>query len=105
MRSTIVFSICVALATLQPIRAQHLRGDAKAGRALAKAWCTGCHSVEPGAVGMFAADFTEVAKLPSTTALSLKVFLQTSHKNMPDFTLKPTEADDIIAYILSLKRK
>lgn len=54
---------------------------------------------------MFAADFAEVAQLPSTTALSLRVFLQTNHNEMPNFTLKPSEADDIIAYILSLKRK
>jgi mono/diheme cytochrome c family protein len=54
---------------------------------------------------VFASDFAEVAKLPSTTALSLRVFLQTSHKNMPNFTLNRTEADDVIAYILSRKRK
>jgi cytochrome c len=102
-----VFSICfgIVLVTLQPTRAQILPGDVESGRALAKAWCTGCHRVEPGTFGLFAADFAEVAKLPSTTALSLKVFLQTSHKDMPNFTLMPAEADDIIAYILSLKRK
>ena len=61
--------------------------------------------VKSGTFGIFAADFAEVANLPSTTALSLKVFLQTSHKEMPNFSLKPAEADDIIAYILSLKRK
>ena len=44
-------------------------------------------------------------KSPATTALSLKVFLQSSHKDMPNLILKPAEADDIIAYILSLKRK
>jgi cytochrome c len=56
-------------------------------------------------VGLFAADFAEIAKLPSTTALSLKVFLQTSHRNMPNFILQPDEAGDVVAYILSLKRK
>ena len=58
-----------------------------------------------GRFGIFAADFAEVANLPSTTALSLRVFLQSNHKEMPNFNLKPAEADDIIIYILSLKRQ
>ena len=107
MRPGVIFSITLGmvLATLQPIHAQNARGDAAAGRRHAIKWCSGCHRVESETFGLFAADFAEVAKLPSTTALSLKVFLQTSHKNMPNFILKPAEADDIIAYILSLKRK
>ena len=103
MRSLIVvcMSLGIVLATLQPTQA----GNAQSGRVLAKAWCAECHRVELGTFGVFAADFAEVANLPSTTALSLKVFLQTSHKEMPNFSLKPAEADDIIAYILSLKRE
>ena len=68
-------------------------------------WCADCHRVETGTFGIFTADFGEVANLSSTTALSLRVFLQSNHKEMPNFVLKPSEADDIIAYILSLKRK
>ncbi len=93
------------LAALQTLDAQNLRGSVEAGRRLASQWCSGCHSIEPKTVGIFAADFAEIAKLPSTTALSLKVFLQTSHRNMPNFILQPDEANDIVAYILSLKRK
>jgi len=47
--------------------------------------------------------FTLLANTPSTTSLSLKVFLRTSHKNVPNFILKPEEADDIVAYIVSLR--
>ena len=54
---------------------------------------------------IFAADFAEIANVPSTTELSLKVFLRSSHKSMPNFILQPAEADDIVAYILSLRRK
>jgi mono/diheme cytochrome c family protein len=92
-------------AALQPLAAQKSPGRVEAGRNLAIQWCTGCHAVEPNTVGSFGADFAEIAKLPSTTALSLKVFLQTSHPNMPNFILQPDEANDIAAYILSLKRK
>ena len=106
IRPTILLSIVLGLTfgTLQLLHAQEF-ADPEAGRRLALQWCTGCHAVEPRAEGFFAADFAEIAKLPSTTALSLKVFLRTSHKSMPNFILQPEEADNIVAYILSLKRK
>jgi cytochrome c len=97
--------LAMTLASLAPIRAQNTGGSVETGRALARAWCAECHRVEPGRFGVFAADFGEVANLPSTSALSLRVFLQSNHKEMPNISLKPAEADDIIAYILSLKRK
>ena len=107
MRSMILFGIFVNMvfATAQPIRAQTEGGNAKSGRALAKAWCAECHRVKSDTPSRAVADFMDVANLPSTTTLSLRVFLQTSHKDMPNLTLKPTESDDVIAYILSLKRR
>jgi cytochrome c len=103
--SVLAALLAITLATLAPIRAQNVGGNIESGRALARAWCAECHRVEPGRFGVFAADFGEVANLPSTTALSLRVFLQSNHKEMPNISLKPAEADDIIAYILSLKRQ
>lgn len=106
MRAAFIIAILgMVVVGFQTSSAQRLPGNAETGHRYATDWCVGCHSVDAKTVGMFAADFTEVANLPSTTALSLKVFLQTSHKNMPNFILKPSEADDIIAYILSLRRK
>ena len=98
-------SLGMAFTTPGLIYAQSFGGNVDRGRTLARAWCAECHRVEPGTFGIFAADFGEVANLPSTTALSLRVFLQSNHKEMPNFSLKPAEADDIIAYILSLKRE
>jgi len=37
------------------------------------------------------------------TALALLVWLRTSHPSMPNIILMPETADDIIAYILSLR--
>ena len=107
MRPVIVLSTAfgLTLATLQLLHAQDSLGSAQSGRRLANYWCTGCHSVEPKTVGIFAADFAEIANVPSTTELSLKVFLRSSHKSMPNFILQPEETDDIVAYILSLRRK
>ena len=42
--------------------------------------------------------------MTSTTALSLKVFLRTSHKETPKADIHSSDTDDLIAYILSLKK-
>ena len=51
------------------------------------------------------ASFQSIADLPTTTGTSLNVFLHSNHNNMPDLMLSGTESMDVIAYILSLKRK
>jgi len=50
-------------------------------------------------------DFTAIANRTSTTALSLKVFMKTSHHRMPNLIITPDQADDLTNYILSLKRE
>ncbi len=82
-------------------------GDPDAGRRLAEAWCTECHAIGAKTVqgGRRGPDFVEVAKRPSTTPLSLNVFLRSSHDNMPNFILTRGQADDIVAYILTLKER
>jgi hypothetical protein len=44
-----------------------------------------------------------IGEQKSTTALSLRVFLQTPHAQMPDLHLSRDEIDDLAAYILSLR--
>ena len=97
----------ILLSTLQPLSAQSSRGDAASGRLYAMNWCTECHSVEPetAGTGRFAPDFTAIAKSPSTTGSSLKAFLRSEHLRMPSFALKRSEVDDIVAYIMSLRRR
>jgi hypothetical protein len=43
--------------------------------------------------------------MKSTTPLGLRVFLQTPHGRMPDLHLTRDEVDNLIAYILSLRRR
>ena len=109
MNPAIVLGAALAaiMATLQPVSAQSSRGDAASGRLYAMNWCTECHSVEPetAGTGRFAPDFTAIAKSPSTTGASLRAFLRSDHPHMPSFVLKRTEADDLVAYILSLRRR
>jgi cytochrome c len=91
-------------ATGQPLP----RGDdpVSRGSALAQQWCMGCHAVGPlGGRARADLDFEAIARMPSTTELSLRVFLQSSHRNMPNIIVRGRDLDDIVAYILSLKRE
>jgi mono/diheme cytochrome c family protein len=80
--------------------------SATAGRHLAEAWCTECHAIEaaPTRKATAAPDFADIANRPSTTALSLTVFLRTNHPSMPNIVIAPDQSDDLVNYILSLKR-
>lgn len=84
-------------------------GDARAGARLAESECAGCHAISADmkskSVDPNAPRFIDVAHMSSTTELSLKVFLRSSHKNMPNIELEPEEIDTVAAYILSLRKK
>jgi len=104
---TIAILAGTALAGLPPALAQQA-GDPAAGRRLAERWCSGCHVIGPGASGP-ASDavptFPAVARMGSTTEMSLRAFLQTPHPRMPNFQLSRQETDDVVAYILSLRER
>ena len=101
-----------ALAVLLFVRLHHANGaplpsdSASAGHRLAEAWCKNCHAIEAVTAGARGRgpDFVAIVNRASTTALSLKVFFQTSHRNMPNLIIAPDQADDLINYILSLRR-
>ena len=103
-RTITVAALMVTCAGGLPAVAQSI-GDAAAGRQLAQAWCTECHAIGLKTVDgpTRAPDFAAVAKRPATTALSLNVFLRSSHDTMPNVILTRGQADDIVAYILTLK--
>jgi cytochrome c len=104
---TVILLALVALFETANCMAQDA-ADADAGHQLARQWCAGCHIVDAdqklgGATGV--PPFKAVASLPSTTFLSLNVFLQTPHDRMPDFKLSRDQIADVSAYIISLKEK
>lgn len=107
MRLAISYTLAIAssFVVAATALAQEPPGDAAAGRRIAETWCAACHKIDSQGTGAQtdAPSFPDVANLPSTTALALNVFLQSSHKNMPDFQLTRRQSDDVIAYILSLK--
>jgi len=98
--------LVVAMSTAMAA-AQEPRGDIASGRRLAEHWCGSCHFMNAGGApaGSNAPSLAQVAQLPSTTALALRVFLRTSHGGMPNIELTPADTDDLLAFILSLKTK
>ena len=82
-------------------------GSPSSGRKIVITTCASCHSVfaTPTSKTDVPPSLEDIAALPSITALSLKVFLRSNHKQMPNIILSNAEADDVIAFILSLKRK
>ena len=81
-------------------------GDISQGRELARKVCAECHRVEKGQASRKlspAKAFQEVANNPARSEMSLRVFLRTPHRNMPNLMLTEVETDNVIAYTLSLK--
>lgn len=82
--------------------------EVERGHALAEAWCAGCHAVDGTdlrASGKDSLSFVAIAGLATTTSPALHAFLATPHPEMPNFKLTGGEIDDLVAYILSLKRR
>jgi hypothetical protein len=86
--------------------AQNLTGSIMNGQRITEEFCITCHEVRPkdGVALLGPQSFQAIANLPTTNALSLNVFFQSVHANMPDLHLTRSERDDLVAYILSLRK-
>jgi len=108
-RAVSIFLGFVALASLgSPVAVsdESLPGDPVAGRIFAESECSDCHDISREGDDYplnTAPSFLDVATQRSTTGLSLRVFLRSTHRDMPDLILTEREQDDVIAYILSLR--
>lgn len=106
MRNALILPAGIFLGLTQTVAAQ--TADASLGERIAMANCRACHEIRTGAPAedskSGAPSFVEVARMPSTTELAIKVFLRSSHRSMPNFILSPAEIDSIAAYIVGLKK-
>jgi mono/diheme cytochrome c family protein len=85
--------------------AQELGSPAR-GQRVAEAICAECHAIQKGATRSTNANaptFQTLAKTPGMTATAFRVWLRSSHKEMPNIMLKSEEVDDVIAYVQTLK--
>jgi mono/diheme cytochrome c family protein len=82
-------------------------GDAKRGLAYAKKVCSECHGVnatDEQSPDFMAPTFREVANTKGITERALYVWLQSgNHESMPNFMIEPSDLDDVIAYIMSMR--
>jgi mono/diheme cytochrome c family protein len=104
----IVLSCASAAALTVPIDALAQPASSHSlGRQVAIELCSSCHRVTEGQPlpRQDVASFVGIANLPSTTALSLRVFLRSNHKGMPNLIVSESDTDNLIDYILSLKRQ
>ena len=77
------------------------------GQKLAQSYCDECHViVRNGPAGWTSApSFAAIADKPTTTAASLRAFIEKPHMNMLNLARSPSEAADLAAFILSLRQK
>lgn len=93
------------LATVAP--AQSNRSRAAVGLQAARDFCSRCHVVAPGEGRGWtdAPSFEAVANDPATSARSLRDFLRRPHMHMLAYPQARANADDLAAYIMSLRRR
>ena len=99
-------TLLIVALLIAPVSAlgQPLAGNPLKGRQTATAICAPCHQTDGKRPDGVAPSFLDVANMTSTTALSLRVFLRTSHNEMPNLIISEADTDDLIAYILALKK-
>jgi mono/diheme cytochrome c family protein len=106
MKRQMVWSMAVTtlLASAQAQAQQREVG----GLSVAKAVCSRCHAVEknsPRSHDAAAPRFEDIANSPGITARTISKALQTTpHRRMPNFRMNRGVLDDLVTYILSLKR-
>jgi mono/diheme cytochrome c family protein len=78
------------------------------GAELARRWCANCHVVE-GSPAAASADglpsFPALANAPGQSADHLRATMNPQHSRMPDFALSKRQQDDLVSYILSLRKR
>lgn len=97
-------ALCLPLATTS-LAAE--AGDAQKGLTFARTTCAECHAVgadEAKSPNPKATPFRDFAKVPGLTHTALVVFLRTPHPTMPNLVVTGADADNVIAYILSLQK-
>jgi mono/diheme cytochrome c family protein len=82
-----------------------LAADAFNGKRVAELWCAACHvvTVDQRQAIADAPPFEEIAKRPNFSEPGLVTFLLDPHAKMPNMNLTRIEANDIAAYIGTLR--
>ena len=96
-------SLLVVFAVAFPT-ASALAADVVVGEQLARRWCSDCHLVARNQTPAGdAPPFTMIARRPDFNAAGVAFFLLDPHPKMPDMGLSRKAAEDLAAYIATLK--
>jgi len=100
-----LFSLFEVVALLLVSTVPGTCADPEHGLALAKRWCASCHvvSAEQQRASVDVPPFATIARSPNFDARHLAYFLLNPHPKMHDLPLSRGAADDIAAYIATLK--
>jgi len=98
--------VCVIALVVPTIAFGQETGDPGPGAVFAEKTCSHCHDIKGAGPSPepTAPPFQNVAITPGMTANALTVWLTTSHPTMPNIVLEPQGRDNVVAYILSLKK-
>jgi mono/diheme cytochrome c family protein len=101
---TVSSAIAIGVFAEDAIRSA-LGADASNGERLAELWCSSCHvvTINQRQANADAPPFEEIAKRPTFTERGLATFLLDPHAKMPNMNLTRLEADEIAAYMGTLR--
>lgn len=74
------------------------------GRRLSERWCVECHAIGTVPAKPKARSFTAIAAREKITAEMIASFLRLPHATMPNVPLRGSDAQDIAAFIMSMKK-
>ena len=106
MRLSTPLAALIFVLGVSPTLAQN--GSSREGLRISVAQCAECHRVAnegASSPNPSAPTFRQIADVPGMTSIALRAALRTSHKTMPNVIIDDRDANDVIAYILSLKEK
>jgi mono/diheme cytochrome c family protein len=101
LRLITLLSFALVVPTLA--QTQNAPPDAARGQDLARRWCAACHLVKLRLTTIDPPTFSAIADDPRKTPDSLRNFLAGPHKDMPPIQLTPSQIEDLIAYLASLR--
>jgi mono/diheme cytochrome c family protein len=74
------------------------------GRHLSERWCVECHAIGPVSGKPKAQSFAAIAAREKITAEMIASFLRLPHATMPSVPLRGNDAQDIAAFVMSMKK-
>ena len=115
LRCAVLFLLCASMSASVHAQQSAAESGIRAGHEFALELCSACHVVasdqrKPPIYKGTTPSFAAIANQPGTTAASLHRFVRTTHPtltrplDMPAVQVTDYQLDEIVAYILSLRR-